>query len=100
MSVVSQFMHSASEDHMVAEIQILTYLKSAPCKGIFYGKHGHLKVDGFTNADWAGNVIDRRSISGYFTFVGGCKIYTPNIGYVIHRWYLSHIDYFLLCLLS
>jgi len=28
-------------------------------------------VDGYTDADWAGNVSDRKSTSGYFTFVGG-----------------------------
>ena len=36
-----------------------------------YGKHGHLRIEGFTDADWAGDVTDRRSSSGYFTFVGG-----------------------------
>ncbi|KAB2625923.1 hypothetical protein D8674_017583 [Pyrus ussuriensis x Pyrus communis] len=46
VSVVSQFMHSPSVDHMAA-------------------------VMWFTDADWAGSVGDRRSTSGYFTFVGG-----------------------------
>ncbi|CAN6697739.1 unnamed protein product [Malus baccata var. baccata] len=32
---------------------------------------GHLRVEGFTDADWASDVIDRRSTSRYFTFVGG-----------------------------
>ncbi|KAK3005339.1 hypothetical protein RJ639_015952 [Escallonia herrerae] len=34
-------------------------------------KHHHLDIDGYTDADWAGNATDRRSTSGYFTFVGG-----------------------------
>ncbi|KAM2392165.1 hypothetical protein ACFX1X_035690 [Malus domestica] len=71
VSVVSQFMHSPSVDHMAAVMRILAYLKSAPGKGVLYQKHGHLNVEGFTDADWAGNVSDRRSTSGYFTFVGG-----------------------------
>ncbi|KAB2628709.1 hypothetical protein D8674_033504 [Pyrus ussuriensis x Pyrus communis] len=71
VSVVSQFMHSSREDHMAAVMRILAYLKSAPGKGVLYRKHGHLRIEGFTDADWAGSVGDRRSTSGYFTFVGG-----------------------------
>ena len=36
-----------------------------------FSKHGHLNIDGYSDADWAGNVTDRKSTSGYFTFVGG-----------------------------
>ncbi|CAN6677022.1 unnamed protein product [Malus baccata var. baccata] len=71
VSVVSQFMHSPSVDHMAAVMRILAYLKFAPGKGILYRNFGHLKIEGFTDADWAGDVTDRRSTSGYFTFVGG-----------------------------
>ncbi|CAN6710086.1 unnamed protein product [Malus baccata var. baccata] len=71
VSVVSQFMHSPSVDHMAAVMRILAYLKSAPGKGILYKNSGHLRIEGFTDADWAGDVTDRRSTSGYFTFVGG-----------------------------
>ncbi|KAM2863705.1 hypothetical protein FF1_022443 [Malus domestica] len=44
---------------------------SAPGKGVLYECHGHMRIEGFTDADWAGDVTDRRSTSGYFTFVGG-----------------------------
>ncbi|KAI5324900.1 hypothetical protein L3X38_033973 [Prunus dulcis] len=71
MSVVSQFMHSPSEDRMNAVIRILRYLKSAPKKGLMFSKHGHLNIDGYTDADWAGSITDRKSTSGYFTFMGG-----------------------------
>ncbi|KAM1032895.1 hypothetical protein TB2_035958 [Malus domestica] len=71
VSLVSQFMHSRSVDHMAAVIRILAYLKLAPGKGILYKNSGHLRVEGFTDADWVGDVTDRRSTSGYFTFVGG-----------------------------
>ena len=36
-----------------------------------FSKNGNLKVVGYTDADWAGSVTDRRSTSSYFTFVGG-----------------------------
>ena len=31
----------------------------------------HLKIEGYTDAGWAGNILDRKSTPGYFTFVGG-----------------------------
>jgi hypothetical protein len=71
LSVVSQFMHSPSEEHMNAVIRILRYLKSSPGKGILFTKGDNLDINGYTDADWAGSIQDRRSTSGYFTFVGG-----------------------------
>ena len=70
VSVVSQFMHCPREDRMDVVIRILRYLKSSPGKGLMVSKNNHLKVEGYTNAKWAGNISDRKSTSGYFMFVG------------------------------
>ena len=56
---------------MDAAIRIIRYLKSSPGKGLMVSKNNHLKVEGYTDADWAGNISDRKSTSGYFMFVGG-----------------------------
>ena len=71
VSIVSQFMHSPGPTHFEAVFRILRYLKGTPGKGLMFKKKGHLQVEAYTDADWAGNVIDRRSTSGYCTFVGG-----------------------------
>ncbi|XP_062028861.1 uncharacterized protein LOC133744845 [Rosa rugosa] len=60
-----------SEDHMDAVYRILRYLKMAPGRGLLFEKKEELEVVGYTDADWAGDKTDRRSTSGYFTFVGG-----------------------------
>ncbi|CAL2278326.1 unnamed protein product [Prunus armeniaca] len=70
VSVVSQFMHSPSEHHMDAVMHILRYLKVTPGNGLMFCKYGHTDVEVYTDADWAGSVTNRRSASGYFTFVG------------------------------
>ena len=71
ISVVSQFMHAPSEDHMAVVMHILSYLKGAPGRRLIFKKHGHLEVKGYTDADWAGNITDHRSTSDYITFVAG-----------------------------
>ena len=72
LSIVSQFMHNPEEQHMNAVMRILRYLKHAPGKGILFSKNkDYQNVHAYTDADWAGAVDDRRSTSGYFTFVGG-----------------------------
>lgn len=71
VSVVSQYMHNPSEEHTNAVTRILRYLKASPGKGLMFRKNNHLNIDGYTDADWAGNITDRKSTSGYFTFVGG-----------------------------
>ncbi|WKA07496.1 hypothetical protein VitviT2T_025316 [Vitis vinifera] len=72
LSVVSQYMHNPGEQHMNVIMRILRYLKNAPGKGILFAKNvDHQSIEVYTDADWAGAVDDRRSTSGYFTFVGG-----------------------------
>lgn len=71
VSIVSQFMHAPNEELMSAVYRILKYLKSAPGRGLLFSKKGDLGIEGYTDSDWAGNQIDRKSTSGYFTFVEG-----------------------------
>ena len=51
--------------------RILKYLKNAPGRGLLFSKSSEQEVVGYTDADWAGDQTNRRSTSGYFTFVGG-----------------------------
>ncbi|RVW83621.1 Retrovirus-related Pol polyprotein from transposon RE1 [Vitis vinifera] len=72
LNLVSQYMHNPGEQHMNAVMRILRYLKNAPGKGILFAKNvDHQSIEVYTDADWAGAMDDRRSTSGYFTFVGG-----------------------------
>ncbi|XP_024024071.1 uncharacterized protein LOC112092343 [Morus notabilis] len=71
VSVVSQYMHSPYEEHLVAVYRILRYLKMTPGKGLFFGKTNQRQIEAFTDADWAGSVEDRRSTSGYCTMAWG-----------------------------
>ncbi|KAB1215703.1 Copia protein [Morella rubra] len=71
VSIVSQFLDTPWVSHWEAVIHIIRYLKKSPSLGILYRRNGHLRVEGFTDADWAGSPSDRRSTTGYCTFLGG-----------------------------
>jgi hypothetical protein len=64
-------MHDPKSHHMDAVLRIIRYLKGCPGRGLLYTSNGNLQVECYTDADWAGSVDDRRSTSGYCTFVGG-----------------------------
>ncbi len=52
--------------------RILKYIKHTLQCGIFYEAKNQLQVHGYTDADWAGNVLDKRSTSGFmFSFGSG-----------------------------
>ncbi|XP_059625362.1 uncharacterized mitochondrial protein AtMg00810-like [Cornus florida] len=70
VSVVSQFMTSPQVPHMEAVVSLLKYLKGAPERGLFYRSSGHLQIEGYADANWAGSPSDRRSTTGYCTFIG------------------------------
>ncbi|KAJ8751774.1 hypothetical protein K2173_025959 [Erythroxylum novogranatense] len=53
------------------KLQVGTEAPSAPGKGLLFSKHDHLRIEVFTDADWAGSLDDRRSTTGYCTLLGG-----------------------------
>ena len=70
VSVVSQFMHSPLKSYLEVVYRILKYLKSSLGKGILYQNNGNLRLEVYTNVDWAGSLTDKRSI-GYCTLLEG-----------------------------
>ena len=71
VSVVSQFMHSPNERHLDAVYRILRYLKSTPSRGLFFKKGDNRMVEVYTDVDWAGFPMDKRSTFWYCTYIWG-----------------------------
>ncbi|RVW92733.1 Retrovirus-related Pol polyprotein from transposon RE1 [Vitis vinifera] len=69
-SVVSQFMNNPTEEHMEAVNRILRYLKMTLGKGLLYKKNDTRDVEVLSDANWVGDVLDRRSTSGYCFMYG------------------------------
>jgi len=74
LSVVSQFASNPNETHWKAAKRILRYLKGTLIYGICFcgNSNKDVKLSGFVDADWAGDVETRKSQSGYvFHLCGG-----------------------------
>ncbi|XP_057505369.1 uncharacterized mitochondrial protein AtMg00810-like [Actinidia eriantha] len=71
VSCISQFMHSPYQCHLDAANRVLKYLKGPPGRGLMFRKQATRNVEVFVDADWAGCLNDRRSTSGYCSFVFG-----------------------------
>jgi len=46
-------MHQPREIHSIAILKILVYVKSSPGKGLFYRKHEHIRISGYSGSDYA-----------------------------------------------
>ena len=71
VGVLSQFMQEPRTVHWLRVIRVLVYVKKAPRKGLVYKKNGHLLIEAYLDSGYAGNKGDRKSTSGYCTYVGG-----------------------------
>lgn len=50
---------------------MLKYIKGAPRKGPLYKSNGLHKIDAYSNANYASDVGDKKSISSFCTYLGG-----------------------------
>uniref|UniRef100_A0A2N9FZ66 Reverse transcriptase Ty1/copia-type domain-containing protein n=1 Tax=Fagus sylvatica TaxID=28930 RepID=A0A2N9FZ66_FAGSY len=66
---VCQFMNAPSDIHFTAAKHVLRYLKGTLDHGLFYTP-GPISLSAFSDADWAGDPNDRRSISGLLVYLG------------------------------
>ena len=71
VSIISQFMHAPTQQHLTVIYHILRYLKGTPNKGLMFQKTKERGAKGFSNANWAGSDIDSRSMSGFYTKLWG-----------------------------
>ncbi|KAG7536932.1 Integrase catalytic core [Arabidopsis suecica] len=68
---VSQHMQAPTVYHWSMVERILRYLKGSSGQGIWMGKNSNTELVGYCDADYAGDRMDRRSTTGYCTFLGG-----------------------------
>ena len=66
----ARFQSDPKECHLVAVKRILRYLVATPCFGIWYPKGSNFDLIGYSDSDYAGCKVDRKSTSGTCQFLG------------------------------
>ena len=74
VGLLSQFMQKRTAMHMDCPRRILRYVSGTLDCGLLYKKGGVFQLQGYTDADWAGDAIDRRSTSGFMFHLGSATI--------------------------
>ena len=70
----SQFMQLPRKPHLDAVRCTTRYVRSTLDYALFYAADAPLVLYGYINADWAGSITDRRSISGFIFSFGSVSI--------------------------
>ena len=66
-------MSQPTQNHLVVAKRILRYLKGTLHNGIHF-QAGPLALSTYCDTDWAGDPLDRRSITGMVVFLGNSPI--------------------------
>jgi len=61
-------MHAPTDSHWAVVKRILRYLKGMTSYGFHITRGSSFTLHGFTDADWASSIDDRKSMGGYFVF--------------------------------
>ncbi|XP_038902363.1 secreted RxLR effector protein 161-like [Benincasa hispida] len=70
VSILSRFMHCASELHLKVAKRVIRYVKSTSDFGIKFTSSKEFKLIGFSDSDWGSSIDDMRSTSDYCFTLG------------------------------
>ncbi|MCH88235.1 hypothetical protein A2U01_0009118, partial [Trifolium medium] len=68
--LVARYMERPTEIHVAAVKRILRYLKGTVSHGLWYERRKGSELVGWSDSDYAGDIDDRRSTSGYVFMIG------------------------------
>ncbi|KAI3672812.1 hypothetical protein L6452_38912 [Arctium lappa] len=66
----ARFQAKPKESHLLAVKRIFRYIKGTSYLGLWYPKSSDYKLTAYSDADFGGNQLDRKSTSGHLQFLG------------------------------
>ena len=70
IGIVEIFSANPRENHLMVVKRIMKYLKGTKEFGLYYKKNDFFYLRAYTDADWDGNIDDRKSTNGGALFLG------------------------------
>ena len=74
IGLTSRYMTDPKEEHMQIAKRVLRYLKGTLNFGLWYGRVDKLKLTAHTDSDYARDIDDRKSISGYVFMINNVAV--------------------------
>ncbi|XP_057965478.1 secreted RxLR effector protein 161-like [Malania oleifera] len=90
---MSQYLSTPRYTHYANVLRILRYLKGTLFHGLFYSAQSPLVLCIFSDIDWAGDPIDRRSTTGYCFLFGTSLISWRSKKQTLVACYNTEVEY-------
>ena len=71
---VSRFMENPQQEHSIAVKRIFRYLQGTKAHGLHFQPSNKIDFCGYSDADWAGDLTDRKSTSGYVFMLMSARV--------------------------
>ncbi|KAK1644529.1 hypothetical protein QYE76_062334 [Lolium multiflorum] len=72
--ILSQFMSAPTSVHYSHLLRVLRYLRGTISRRLFFPRSSSLQLQTYSDATWASDPSDRKSLSAYCVFLGGSLI--------------------------
>ena len=72
--ILSQFVSAPTSVHYSHLLRVLRYLRGTISQRLFFPRSSSLELQAYSDATWASDPSDRRSLSAYCVFLGGSLI--------------------------
>ncbi|GJV87840.1 retrovirus-related pol polyprotein from transposon TNT 1-94 [Tanacetum coccineum] len=85
----ARFQVTPKTSHLLAVKRIFRYLKGKPTLGLWYSRDSPFELVAYTDSDYAGATLDRKSTTGGCQFLGNSKLWLQLLQLKLNMWQLQ-----------